>query len=265
MRRVAASAAGGPPRTGQLLDRPVELRRADDQRRREADGRAVGVLGEHAAGHAAARQTSRPVPSAGSMSTPAHSPATAHGRRRRGRPARRASPSQALAERPRALAWNSPVCSISTTASPTAQASGLPPKVEPCSPGRSTPSTSRFADDRGDRDDAAAERLAEQVHVGHDALVVARERLAGAAEAGLDLVGDEQHVVRGADLADRRQVAGAAGRRRRPRPGSARAARPTVVSSIAASIASASPNGTDAEAGRERAEVVARVAGRRRS
>ena len=51
------------------------------------------------------------------------------------------------------------------------------------------------ADDRGHRHDAAAERLAEQVQVGHDADVVALEGGAGAAEAGLDLVGDEQHVV----------------------------------------------------------------------
>ena len=62
-------------------------------------------------------------------------------------------------------------------------------------------------DDRGDRDDAAAERLAEDVDVGDDALVVAGEGLAGAAEAGLDLVGGEQHVVLGAEVADAAQVA----------------------------------------------------------
>ena len=50
-------------------------------------------------------------------------------------------------------------------------------------------------DDRGEGQDAAAQRLAEQIDVGHDAFAVARERLAHAAEAGLDLVGDEQHVV----------------------------------------------------------------------
>ena len=51
------------------------------------------------------------------------------------------------------------------------------------------------ADDGRDGHDAAAERLAEQVEVGHDADEVARERRADAAEARLDLVGDEQHVV----------------------------------------------------------------------
>ena len=92
-------------------------------------------------------------------------------------------------------------------------ASGLPPKVEPCSPGRSTPSTSRFATTAETGHDAAAERLAEQVDVGHDALVVAREGLAGAAEAGLDLVGDEQHVVRSVhSVAHRRAGSPPAGR-----------------------------------------------------
>ena len=61
--------------------------------------------------------------------------------------------------------------------------------------------------DGRDRDDAAAERLAQDVEVGDDALVVAREGPAGPAEAGLDLVGREQHVVGGAELADPAQVA----------------------------------------------------------
>src|SRR5262249_51554319 len=41
------------------------------------------------------------------------------------------------------LAWYSPVRSIATTSRATAQASGLPPKVDPCWPGLSTPSTDR--------------------------------------------------------------------------------------------------------------------------
>ena len=61
---------------------------------------------------------------------------------------------------------------------------------------------------RRDRDDPAAERLAQHVDVGDDALELAGERRAGAAQAGLDLVGDEQHVGRGAQLADPREVAG---------------------------------------------------------
>ena len=40
-----------------------------------------------------------------------------------------------------ARAWYSPVPSMATTSRPTAQASGLPPNVDPCCPGCSTPST----------------------------------------------------------------------------------------------------------------------------
>ena len=97
---------------------------------------------------------------------------------------------------------------------PTAQASGLPPNVEPCCPGCSTPSTGR-ATTGGDRHDAAAEGLAEQVHVGDHVLVLAGERVAGAAQAGLDLVGDHQDAVRGAELPEPGQVA----RRRHDHPG----------------------------------------------
>ncbi|BDZ45445.1 hypothetical protein GCM10025866_13540 [Naasia aerilata] len=87
-----------------------------------------------------ARQTARPVASDGSMSTPAHRPAprtatTPVPISSRSRPCR-CAPSAA------ARAWNSPVPSIRTTSRPTAAASGFPPKVEPCSPGRRTPRTS---------------------------------------------------------------------------------------------------------------------------
>ena len=51
------------------------------------------------------------------------------------------------------------------------------------------------------RIEAAGQRLAEQRHVGLDALVLLGEQLAGAAEPGLDLVEDQHHVVRGAELA----------------------------------------------------------------
>ena len=90
---------------------------------------------------------------------------------------------------------------------PTAQASGLPPKVRAVLAGLEHAEHVAVGDDRRDRHDAAAERLAEHVHVGHDALVVAGEGPAGAAEAGLDLVGGEQHVLLGAELADAAQVA----------------------------------------------------------
>jgi hypothetical protein len=64
------------------------------------------------------------------------------------------------------------------------------------------------ADDRAHRHDAAAERLAEQVEVGHDADEVARERRPGAAEAGLDLVRDHENLPAARDVADRRQEIG---------------------------------------------------------
>ena len=145
--------------------------------------------------------------------------------------------------------WNSPVRSIATTRRPIAHASGLPPNVLPCSPGLEDAEHVLVGDDRGHRHDPAAERLAEDEHVGPDALVLARERRPGAAEARLDLVGDEQHAALGAELAGRGAGSPRAGRRRRPRPGSARRGTPTVSSSIAASSASASPYGTTSNPG----------------
>ena len=50
---------------------------------------------------------------------------------------------------------------------------------------------------RADRHVAARQRLGEQHHVGLDAPMLDREELAGAAEAGLDFVGDEQRAVFG--------------------------------------------------------------------
>ena len=60
--------------------------------------------------------------------------------------------------------------------------------------------------DRRQRHDAAAERLAEQVHIRHDLFTVARERRSDAGETRLDLVGDEEHILLVADLADAPQV-----------------------------------------------------------
>ena len=90
----------------------------------------------------------------------------------------------------------------------TAQPSGLPPKVLPCSPGFSTPSTSLFESTARDRIEAAGQRLADQGQVGLDALVLLGQQLAGAAEAGLDLVEDQDDVVAGAELARGAQIAG---------------------------------------------------------
>ena len=61
---------------------------------------------------------------------------------------------------------------------------------------------------RGDRQHPAAQRLAEQVHVRDDALVLQRERPAGAPQTRLDLVGDEQHPAPRGDLPHPGQVAG---------------------------------------------------------
>ncbi len=63
------------------------------------------------------------------------------------------------------------------------------------------------ADHRRHREDPAAERLADGVHVRADALVVERQRRAGAGQARLDLVGDEQRVGVVAELADLGEVA----------------------------------------------------------
>ena len=48
---------------------------------------------------------------------------------------------------------------------------------------------------RADRHMAAGQRLRDQHHVGLDVPVLDREETAGAAHAGLDLVGDEQRAV----------------------------------------------------------------------
>ena len=55
------------------------------------------------------------------------------------------------------------------------------------------------------------DRLGELDHVGLDAPVVQGEELPGAAEAGDDLVGDEEDVVLIADLANARKVVGLRG------------------------------------------------------
>ena len=59
---------------------------------------------------------------------------------------------------------------------------------------------------RGQRQ-AAGDALGGDDQVGHDALVVAREQVAGAGEAGLHLVGDEDDAVGAAPLGERRQEA----------------------------------------------------------
>jgi hypothetical protein len=68
------------------------------------------------------------------------------------------------------------------------------------------PRTCAIGDDGGQRHDPATERLAEDVHVGDDALVLACERRAGPPETRLDLVGHQQDAALGAELAGRTEV-----------------------------------------------------------
>ena len=87
----------------------------------------------------------------------------------------------------------------------------MPPKVLPCSPGFKHAEHLFVRKHGRDRIEAAGKRLAEQRDVGLDALVLLGQQLAGAAEPGLDLVEDQHHVVRGAELAHPRADSRAAG------------------------------------------------------
>ena len=73
------------------------------------------------------------------------------------------------------------------------------------------------ADDRGQRH-AVGQALGHGDEVGPDALVVEGEQVAGAAEPGLDLVGDEQHAVLAAPRGDRGQEPRAPGSTKPPSP-----------------------------------------------
>ena len=105
-----------------------------------------------------------------------------------------------------------------------------------------------------DRIEAAGQRLADQGQVGLDALVLLGEQLAGAAEPGLDLVEDQHDVVRGAELADPREIAGG-GMMTPASPWIGSTRKATVLGVIAASSAVGVAEGDDREAGRERAEA----------
>ena len=102
---------------------------------------------------------------------------------------------QVLAERRGARSWDSPVASMSHDLEADGGGERVAAERRAVLAGPEHAEHVAVADHGGDGHDAAAERLAEQVQVGHDALAVARERRADAAEAGLDLVGDEQHVA----------------------------------------------------------------------
>ena len=93
-------------------------------------------------------------------------------------------------------------------ASAAAQATGLPPNVEPWPPGAQS-MTLGPGDDAGQRQ-PAGQALADAHDVGLDALVLARPHRAGAADAGLHLVDHEQDAVL---VAQRAQVGEPARRR----------------------------------------------------
>ena len=86
----------------------------------------------------------------------------------------------------------------SIAASPAAHASGEPPKVLPCAPGVEHVADRLRVGERAHRE-PAAEALGQAHDVGLDAGVLDREPLAGAAEAGLDLVDDQQRAALAAD------------------------------------------------------------------
>ena len=106
--------------------------------------------------------------------------------------------------RARTLASRSSCSMASMVASATAQAIGPPPKVVPRFSSLSdaviggVSSSARHGK-------AVAQRLGRGDHVRHHAVVVSRERLAGAADAALHLVEDQQRAGFVAALAQRRQ------------------------------------------------------------
>ena len=105
---------------------------------------------------------------------------------------------------------------MSSTASAAAHASGLPPNVDACGtapPGCARETRGRLlaARDRADRH-AAAEALGERHHVGRDVVVLVTEPRAGAADAGLHLVEDQD---RAGVVAQPAQAGEVARRRRR--------------------------------------------------
>ena len=65
----------------------------------------------------------------------------------------------------------------------------------------------RVGDNGGDWVDATAERLAKRDNVGTNLFVLGRHHVASAAKAGLNLIGDHEHVVLGTQLAHALQVA----------------------------------------------------------
>ena len=104
----------------------------------------------------------------------------------------------------------------SMAASEAAQASGLPPKVEPCSLGGQF--AHARADQHGAHRQAAGDGFGQAKQVGLQGVVLVGEHLAGAAKAGLDFVEDQQRAAFAAELLRAQQEfgGGRGGRRLRP-------------------------------------------------
>ena len=119
---------------------------------------------------------------------------------------RRARPRSARApprRSPAARSQSRSARSISMAASAAAQATGLPPKVPPSPPGCAA-SISSARPITAESGRPPASDFARRHEVGLEAVVLAGEQPAGAAEAGLHLVGDEQDAVLAADRAPAR-------------------------------------------------------------
>ena len=133
---------------------------------------------------------------------------------------------------------------VRSAATAAAHASGLPPKVVPCEPGVKAAATRSVVQQRADRH-PAAERLRERHHVGDGVRLLVGEERTGAADAGLDLVEDQQEVRAGRpSVAQAAQVARMRARTTPPSPWIGSTMMATVSGAIAASIAARSSKGT---------------------
>ena len=196
------------------LERLVDLGLGDDERRQEAEH--VRSCGEDEEPELAASSTTSPASRSSTRREQETRGRAPRGRRR----ARRARPRAAHRAPRRSREARSSIAS--TTAQAAAHATGLPPNVEPWSPGPIASATPVADEQRADRQ-PVPEPLRERHEVGLDAELLVGEERPGAAEPRLDLVEDEERADLPCDLGggadERRRRAGG----RRPRRGRARA------------------------------------------
>ena len=167
--------------------------RAMTERRRQAHHRVVRLLRQHALRQQPLAHLARARQSGIDLGADPQA-AAAHRLERRAAASRAAAPACARRARGCARPGPRPRCTFSAS-SPTAAASALPPKVEPCEPGVNTSITSRVPTKAETGSTPPPKRLAEDQPVGPHVLVLEGEPRAGAAEPRLDLVEDQQHVV----------------------------------------------------------------------